>query len=339
MRFPSVMNSWVGSLSTFGQNLRYGGPQVVVFAIVVAVFIQWVMALGISELASAFPSSGASWLLHTAYALGKPNVSIGSISLHVYACTGEIQAVQRLRHRLDVDSSLVACDNVGVIPGRNRIHWPSCFRESKLYTSSMAHLPVLSRDGLYRWYVDKSDLTFSILIANSDSALLILKVASRHHICIHVSELDWFLDLVHLYASHETAHQRRFVYCRIRPRYQWLESRNSMGPRNLKRYVLLCRVGFSHTHCRRDREPGPQVTCRHVSIPLPRVLKFSWRNWIVILQCSSASWPACLLWLPPCLPPPTIPRSWMPGFLPWSLSIRQLAIAHWRCSWVACSSW
>jgi len=60
MRFPSVMNSWVGSLSTFGQNLRYGGPQVVVFAIVVAVFIQWVMALGISELASAFPSSGAS---------------------------------------------------------------------------------------------------------------------------------------------------------------------------------------------------------------------------------------------------------------------------------------
>ena len=113
-----------------------------------------------------------------------------------------------------------------------------------------------------------------LLIANSDPALLILKVTARHHIRIHVSELDWFLDLVHLYASHETEHQSRFVYCRIRPRYQWLESRNSMGPRNLKCYVLLCRVGFSHTHCRRDREPGPQATCRHVSIPSPRALKF-----------------------------------------------------------------
>jgi len=52
------MSSWVGALSTFGQNLRYGGPQVVVFGILVAVIIQWIITLGLSELASAFPSSG-----------------------------------------------------------------------------------------------------------------------------------------------------------------------------------------------------------------------------------------------------------------------------------------
>jgi len=56
----SIMNAWVGSLSTFGQNLRYGGPQLVIFAALVAAFVQWVVTLGLSELASAFPSSGVS---------------------------------------------------------------------------------------------------------------------------------------------------------------------------------------------------------------------------------------------------------------------------------------
>jgi choline transport protein len=54
------MNAWVGSLSTFGQNLRYGGPQLVVFAALIAGFVQWTVTLGLSELASAFPSSGVS---------------------------------------------------------------------------------------------------------------------------------------------------------------------------------------------------------------------------------------------------------------------------------------
>jgi amino acid transporter len=56
------MNAWVGSLSTFGQNLRYGGPQLAIFASLIAAFVQWTVTLGLSELASAFPSSGVSTL-------------------------------------------------------------------------------------------------------------------------------------------------------------------------------------------------------------------------------------------------------------------------------------
>lgn len=54
----SITNSWVGYLSCFGQNLTYGGPQVVIFALLVATFAQGAVTLGLSELASAFPSSG-----------------------------------------------------------------------------------------------------------------------------------------------------------------------------------------------------------------------------------------------------------------------------------------
>ncbi|KAK5049451.1 hypothetical protein LTR84_004380 [Exophiala bonariae] len=61
------MNSWVGALSTFGQNLRYGGPQCVIFALITAGFVQWAVTLGLSELASAFPSSGGQY--HFTYIL------------------------------------------------------------------------------------------------------------------------------------------------------------------------------------------------------------------------------------------------------------------------------
>jgi choline transport protein len=52
------MNSWIGALSTFGQGLRYGGPQAVIFSLLAATAIQWILTLGLAELASAFPSSG-----------------------------------------------------------------------------------------------------------------------------------------------------------------------------------------------------------------------------------------------------------------------------------------
>jgi choline transport protein len=61
------MNAWVGSLGTFGQNLRYGGPQVVIFACLVAAFVQWIVTLGLSELASAFPSAGVGTNSMTKY--------------------------------------------------------------------------------------------------------------------------------------------------------------------------------------------------------------------------------------------------------------------------------
>ncbi|RDW88297.1 hypothetical protein BP6252_00329 [Coleophoma cylindrospora] len=57
----SITNSWIGYLSNFSQNLVYGGPQSVVFGLIVACVIQWVITLGLSELASAFPSSGGQY--------------------------------------------------------------------------------------------------------------------------------------------------------------------------------------------------------------------------------------------------------------------------------------
>ncbi|KAI9718467.1 MAG: hypothetical protein M1828_006712 [Chrysothrix sp. TS-e1954] len=57
----SITNSWVGYLSNFGQNLIYGGPQSVVFGLLVATAVQWIITLGLSEVASAFPSTGGQY--------------------------------------------------------------------------------------------------------------------------------------------------------------------------------------------------------------------------------------------------------------------------------------
>ena len=56
----SITNSWVGYLSCFGQNLAYAGPNSVVFGLLAAAVIQWTISLGLSEIASCFPSSGVS---------------------------------------------------------------------------------------------------------------------------------------------------------------------------------------------------------------------------------------------------------------------------------------
>ncbi|KAI4244147.1 MAG: hypothetical protein L6R40_003131 [Gallowayella cf. fulva] len=63
----SITNSWVGYLSNFGQNLIYGGPQSVVFGLLVATAVQWTITLGLSEVASAFPSAGGQY--HFTYIL------------------------------------------------------------------------------------------------------------------------------------------------------------------------------------------------------------------------------------------------------------------------------
>ncbi|KAL8710664.1 MAG: hypothetical protein Q9225_007254 [Loekoesia sp. 1 TL-2023] len=57
----SITNSWVGYLSNFGQNLTYGGPQNVIFGLLVATAVQWTITLGLSEVASAFPSAGGQY--------------------------------------------------------------------------------------------------------------------------------------------------------------------------------------------------------------------------------------------------------------------------------------
>ncbi|VUC29731.1 unnamed protein product [Clonostachys rosea] len=63
----SITNSWIGYLSCFGQNLIYGGPQSAIFGLVVAFFAQFTVTLGLSEIASAFPSSGGQY--HFCYIL------------------------------------------------------------------------------------------------------------------------------------------------------------------------------------------------------------------------------------------------------------------------------
>ena len=57
----SITNSWVGYLSCFGQNLAYAGPHNVVFGLLVATVVQWIITLGLSEIASAFPTSGGQY--------------------------------------------------------------------------------------------------------------------------------------------------------------------------------------------------------------------------------------------------------------------------------------
>ncbi|KAL8785683.1 MAG: hypothetical protein Q9213_003242 [Squamulea squamosa] len=81
----SITNSWVGYLSNFGQNLIYGGPQVVVFGFIVATAVQWIITLGLSEVASAFPSAGVSLMLP--HEEDCSDNIVGTVSLHVYSGT------------------------------------------------------------------------------------------------------------------------------------------------------------------------------------------------------------------------------------------------------------
>ncbi|GKZ62278.1 hypothetical protein AnigIFM49718_009360 [Aspergillus niger] len=52
----SITNSWAGYMSNFGQILAYGGPRLVIFGSICAFVVQIIVILGLSELASAFPS-------------------------------------------------------------------------------------------------------------------------------------------------------------------------------------------------------------------------------------------------------------------------------------------
>lgn len=57
----SITNSCVGYLSCFGQDLSYAGPNSVVFGLLVAAALKWTVTLGLSEVASCFPSSGGQY--------------------------------------------------------------------------------------------------------------------------------------------------------------------------------------------------------------------------------------------------------------------------------------
>ncbi|KIV82016.1 hypothetical protein PV11_04157 [Exophiala sideris] len=57
----SITNSWIGYAASFGQNIIYGGAQNAVFSLIVAAVVQSFITGGLSELASAFPSSGGQY--------------------------------------------------------------------------------------------------------------------------------------------------------------------------------------------------------------------------------------------------------------------------------------
>ena len=55
-----------------------------IFAMIVAIALQWIVALGLSELASAFPSSGVNLFTFSVRHSAKANIITGSIPLHVH---------------------------------------------------------------------------------------------------------------------------------------------------------------------------------------------------------------------------------------------------------------
>ncbi|KAJ5107336.1 hypothetical protein N7456_004011 [Penicillium angulare] len=99
----SITNSWIGYLSCFGQGLRYGGPQTCVFSLLVAFFAQLFVAVGLAELASAYPSSGGQY--HFCYILSPAKTRnysayvVGWISMlawWIVTCSGVSLAAQVL---------------------------------------------------------------------------------------------------------------------------------------------------------------------------------------------------------------------------------------------------
>ena len=55
-----MVNSWLTYASCFGVAYSYGGGLVAIFSPILSAVTQWIMLQGVSELSSAFPSSGVS---------------------------------------------------------------------------------------------------------------------------------------------------------------------------------------------------------------------------------------------------------------------------------------
>ncbi|KAF9881544.1 amino acid permease [Colletotrichum karsti] len=83
----SITNSWLSYASCFGQSLIYGGPQATVFGLIVACFVQWAVAAGMAEEASAFPSSGGQY--HFTFILApKKHKRFAAFSVGLLSITG-----------------------------------------------------------------------------------------------------------------------------------------------------------------------------------------------------------------------------------------------------------
>ncbi|KAK1848901.1 amino acid transporter [Colletotrichum chrysophilum] len=99
----SITNSWLSYASSFGQSMIYGGPQATVFGLIVACFVQWIVAAGMAEEASAFPSSGGQYHFTSILAPKKHKkfaaFSVGLLSIvgwWVITCSGLSNNVQSI---------------------------------------------------------------------------------------------------------------------------------------------------------------------------------------------------------------------------------------------------
>lgn len=99
----SITNSWAGYLvihlssaiglanadsyvqSCFGQNMIYGGPQSVIFGLLVAFFVQWIVTIGLSELGSAFPVSPTSVAIMNVSTHGYHSPAADSITFAIFS--------------------------------------------------------------------------------------------------------------------------------------------------------------------------------------------------------------------------------------------------------------
>ncbi|KAF9891232.1 hypothetical protein FE257_004796 [Aspergillus nanangensis] len=57
----AIMNSWIGFVSLLLTSLSLGGPPAAFWSTIVACVAAWIIAAGLAELASAFPSSGGQY--------------------------------------------------------------------------------------------------------------------------------------------------------------------------------------------------------------------------------------------------------------------------------------
>lgn len=67
----SIVNSWLTYAACFGVTYSYGGGPVAIFSPLISALVQWIVLMGVSELASAFPSSGVS---HLRFFSGLPTI-------------------------------------------------------------------------------------------------------------------------------------------------------------------------------------------------------------------------------------------------------------------------
>lgn len=146
--------------------MLYGGPQATIFALIVACFVQWLIALGLSEQASAFPSSGGTFC----GILSLPSVIswLGSLTaldtravpLHLHPRAREAQehcgvlCWNTQCYRLVGHHLLRNLEQCAVHHRHDR------FRRSGLHSSEMAHVPDVPGADIHNTYVDVS--TWSI---------------------------------------------------------------------------------------------------------------------------------------------------------------------------------